>query len=73
MAELLAQILNLPEAERWVLAQAILDSLKPTSTLEQEQIIFAEASLEKWESEGGKGLNIDELTKLIEQKRAHRN
>jgi hypothetical protein len=72
MAELLEKILTLPESERWELAQAILDSLKPPSEVTMQQARHAEQAREEWKASGHPGYTLDELTLLIEQKRIAR-
>jgi hypothetical protein len=72
MAELLDKILTLPESERWELAQAILDSLKPPSDVTIQQARHAEQVREEWKASGHPGYTLDELTLMIEQKRIAR-
>ena len=72
MAELLDKILTLPESERWELAQAILDSLKPPSDGTIQQARHAEQVREEWKASGHPGYTLDELTLMIEQKRIAR-
>ncbi len=73
MAELLEKILLLPENERWDLAQAILDSLKPPSDLTVRQAQYAEKTWEAWKESGHPGYSLSEVTEMIEQKRAARD
>lgn len=72
MAELLEKILTLPENERWDLAQAILDSLKPPNEIILKQAYHTEKTLNEWKKSGHDGFSLDDLTLMIEKKRQER-
>ncbi len=70
MAELLTQILQLPEDQRIQLIEAVIKSLDPQTSIFIRQAMHAERHLIEWEESGTSGYSQDEILSYINQLRS---
>ena len=72
MAELLVQILELPEREQLAIIQAILDKMDPSKAVIIQHVLDSEKILKDWQESQEPAFTMEDVRKGIDKLRVQR-